>query len=133
MQTTKCAVTVQSTVNGQPASINTGAQYGFVITAAGDSSPLYSTTPQTYKVVADPSGSVVYLNGLVPGQAPMDSIIYNGQPADLVSITVNGAAATYDNDDESYSWPCFGGNPITGLNDLTFTANYSTRAVLNVQ
>jgi hypothetical protein len=112
LSSTYCNITVQTTVDGQPAAIPSGLTY-WVSGGPSAYSETYNSTsnpPQSFQLVADPSGTQFTLNGF----SPPSTITYNGKTADLVGVS---PASTYT---------CNGGDSIV------FTAAYTTRASINI-
>lgn len=104
---TWCVLNVIVEINGVSTQMS-GLSYS-VSGGVDGSSAVYTSTPQRIMIDADNSGTQFTLNGFPP------TIGYGNGTADLVSITPAGTYA------------CNGGS------GMTFSANYSTRASLNVQ
>lgn len=108
LSSTQCSITVQTTFNGgSPTAI--GGGLGYSVSGPVNSSSTYSNTSQTFDLVADPSGTTFTLNGFP------STITYGGYTSDLASIT------------PSNPYTCSGGS------SMTFSANYVSRANINVQ
>ena len=118
LSSTQCSITVQSTLDSGSPSAVAGLSYYVDGGPGSGTSATYTNTPQTFQMIADPSGTIFTLDGF----SPPSSVAYAGNTSDLQSVTVDGNDVT-----SSDQWTCNGGD------SMTFSANYISRAGINVQ
>jgi hypothetical protein len=117
LNSTYCNITVQTTVDGNIVPL-TGLSYD--VEPDADNSPNnFTDTPETFPLIADPLGNTQFS---INGFSPPSTITYNGKTADLSDVSPVNNPVCSGTDGTS-------GNPFP---NVTFTANYKTRASINI-